>query len=72
MFQNLKSDLLSGFSVRSLVILTLVAGSTALAVVDPTYRPKFADLAEKGLIGYLALSQPGRIESIKPESQKEE
>ena len=40
-------------SVRSAVVVVLVAGSLGLAVIDKDYRPLFARLADVGLGGYL-------------------
>ncbi|MDX2271074.1 MAG: hypothetical protein NW237_03880 [Cyanobacteriota bacterium] len=37
-----------------LVLMVLLAGgSLAIAIVDPSFRPLFADLAKVGLGGYL-------------------
>jgi hypothetical protein len=46
-------EFLNSFSVRSLVILSLLGGSIYLAVVDNSYRPAFSDLCKIGLGGYL-------------------
>lgn len=52
--------LLHRFSTRSVVILILVAGSLALAIADPAYRPLFSDFAKIGLGGYLGQLIPKR------------
>ena len=51
-------NLLSSLKVRSLIALTLVGGSVALAVIDPNYRGTFSQLAQIGLAGYFGLSVP--------------
>lgn len=47
-------DFSKQFSVRSFVVISLLAGSIYLAVIDRNYRTAFADLAKIGLGGYLA------------------
>lgn len=46
-------EFLHRFSVRSIVILSLLGGSIYLAIKYEEYRPQFADLAKVGLGGYL-------------------
>lgn len=46
-------EFLHHFSVRSIVILGLLAGSLYLAIRYEEYRSQFADLAKVGLGGYL-------------------
>ena len=41
------------------VIVILLAGFFALAILDESYRPAFADLAKVGIGGYLAMLIPG-------------
>lgn len=48
------------FSVRSLVVLTLLGGSIWLAAIDPSYRSRFADLAYFGVGGYFGQLVPKR------------
>jgi hypothetical protein len=48
------------FSVRSLVVLTLISGSIWLAAIDPSYRSRFADLAYFGVGGYFGQLVPRR------------
>jgi hypothetical protein len=50
------------FSVRSLVVLTLLGGSIWLAAIDPPYRSRFADLAYFGVGGYFGQLVPRRKE----------
>lgn len=44
--------------ILSIVVLSLVAGSFALAWVDKDIRVTFADLAKVGVGGYIALMVP--------------
>jgi hypothetical protein len=46
-------EFLRHFSVRSIVILSLLGGSIYLAIKHEEYRSQFADLAKVGLGGYL-------------------
>ncbi|MEM8777779.1 MAG: hypothetical protein AAGF26_02675 [Cyanobacteria bacterium P01_G01_bin.49] len=50
--------LIHNFSVRSIVVLTLVFGSVGLAIADSEYRPFLADLCQVGLGGYLGQLVP--------------
>jgi hypothetical protein len=54
--------MLINFSVRSLVVLTLLGGSIWLAAIDPSYRSRFADLAYFGVGGYFGQLVPKRKE----------
>lgn len=45
--------LLQRFNTRSLVVLILVCGVLYLAIVDPSFRGVFGDLAKVGVGGYL-------------------
>jgi hypothetical protein len=47
------------FSVRSLVVLTLISGSIWIAIY-PSYRSRFADLAYFGVGGYFGQLVPKR------------
>lgn len=49
---------LARITVRSVVVVVLVFGGFGLAVVDPTFRPSFADLAKFGIGGYLGQMMP--------------
>jgi hypothetical protein len=42
----------------TLIILILVIGSLALAIIDPSFRPAFADLAKVAIAGYLGWMIP--------------
>lgn len=59
-------NVVSKFSVRSLIVLTLVGGSLFLAIVDKEFRPVFGRLADIGLGGYLGQLVPRHFQ------QKEE
>jgi hypothetical protein len=50
------------FSVRSLVVLTLLGGSIYLAAIDPKYRSQFSYLAATGVGGYLGQLIPKQKE----------
>ncbi|NJM88378.1 MAG: hypothetical protein HC847_15635 [Hydrococcus sp. RU_2_2] len=50
------------FSVRSLVVLTLISGSIWLAAIDNSDRSRFADLAYFGVGGYFGQLVPRRKE----------
>lgn len=45
-------------NTRSLIMLLLVLGAIALAVVDERCRPVFGDLAKVGVGGYLGQLVP--------------
>lgn len=45
--------LLQRFNTRSLVVLILVCGVLYLALIDPSFREVFGDLAKIGVGGYL-------------------
>ena len=42
----------------TLIVLILVVGSLALAIMDANFRPAFADLAKVGVAGYLGWMMP--------------
>lgn len=48
------TSIVEKLSVRSVVVLLLVSGSLAMAVIDKNFRPAFADLVKIGVGGYLA------------------
>lgn len=48
------------FSVRSIVVLTLLGGSIYLAAIDEKYRSQFSHLASVGIGGYLGQLIPRR------------
>jgi hypothetical protein len=50
--------------IASLLILFLAVGSFYLALEDQKYRSLFADFAQVGLGGFLALLAPGKTRSI--------
>ncbi len=41
-----------------IVIMMLVGGSLWLAIIDPSLRPAFADLAKVGISGFLGWMMP--------------
>ena len=45
--------LLQQFNTRSLIVLILVCGVLYLALIDPSFRIVFGDLAKVGVGGYL-------------------
>lgn len=49
-------------SIRSVVVLLLVVGALALAVLDEKFRPTFGDLAKVGVGGYLGQLFPSKQE----------
>jgi hypothetical protein len=51
-------QVLKRITVRSVVVLVLVLGGFGLAVVDPSFRSSFADLAKFGIGGYLGQMLP--------------
>ena len=51
-------ELMSRISTRSTVILLLLLGAITLAVLDPSFRPAFGDLAKVGVGGYLGQLLP--------------
>lgn len=51
--RNLGLWLFANVSVRSLVVLSLVGSAIYLAIVDETFRPRFATLVDVALGGYL-------------------
>lgn len=42
----------------TIVVLSLVLGSLGIAILDPQFRPAFADLAKVGISGYLGWMIP--------------
>lgn len=42
------------------VVLLLVMGSLAIAIIDESSRPAFTDLAKVGVGGYIGLMMPRR------------
>lgn len=46
------------FTTRSLIVLILVGGVLYLAIVDPSFRDVFGDLAKVGVGGYLGQLVP--------------
>lgn len=52
------SKLLGRFTTRSFVVLILVSGVLYLAIVDPSFRSVFGDLAKVGVGGYLGQLVP--------------
>ncbi len=59
------TSILQKLSVRSLVVLSLVFGGVGLAVIDPNFRPKFADIISFGLGGYFGQLNPASKNSNK-------
>jgi hypothetical protein len=51
-------EFLARITVRSVVVIVLVLGGFGLAIVDPSFRPAFADLAKFGIGGYLGQMLP--------------
>lgn len=49
---------LGRFTTRSFVVLILVSGVLYLAIVDPSFRDVFGDLAKVGVGGYLGQLVP--------------
>ncbi|MBD2437686.1 hypothetical protein [Nostoc sp. FACHB-110] len=45
-------------TVLAVVVITLVGGSLALAIMDENYRSTFVDLAKVGVGGYIGLTIP--------------
>ncbi|NEO33188.1 MAG: hypothetical protein F6K36_22740 [Symploca sp. SIO3C6] len=41
-----------------IVLMMLVGGSLCLAIIDPCFRPAFADLAKVGISGFLGWMMP--------------
>jgi hypothetical protein len=50
--------MLSRLTVRSVIVIILVVGALALAIVDANFRPTFGDLAKVGVGGYLGQLLP--------------
>lgn len=48
-------------TVFSIVVLVLVIGNIALAIIDPSTRPAFVDLSKVALGAYLGLLMPKRV-----------
>lgn len=44
------------------VVIVLLGGALAIAIIDPTARPAFVDLAKVGMAGYLGWMVP-RVEA---------
>ncbi|MDX2271026.1 MAG: hypothetical protein NW237_03625 [Cyanobacteriota bacterium] len=53
--------------VLCLIVIIFAAGSLGLAAVDPEYRPRFADLAQMGLSGFLGYLVPSPLAKKKDE-----
>lgn len=49
---------LARITVRSVVVVILVFGGLGIAIIDPNFRPNFADLAKVGIGGYLGQMLP--------------
>lgn len=47
-------------SVPAILIVIVAVGSAALAVIDPAYRPSFAEFCKDVIIGYWAWTQAAR------------
>ncbi len=45
----------------TLIILILVTGSLALAIIDANLRPAFTDLAKVGVAGYFGWMMPRSV-----------
>jgi hypothetical protein len=58
MLKTKRARTLSKNDILSIVVLSLVIGSFALAWVDKDIRVTFADLAKVGVGGYIALMVP--------------
>jgi hypothetical protein len=56
MISNRSLSFKEGF--LTLIVLILVLGSLAIAVIDPGFRPAFADLAKVAMAGYLGWMMP--------------
>ncbi|HYX19177.1 MAG TPA: hypothetical protein VE944_33480 [Nostoc sp.] len=56
MLPNLLAVLKEG--LLTVVVLALVLGSLGIAILDPQFRPAFADLAKVGIAGYLGWMIP--------------
>jgi hypothetical protein len=52
------NNLFEKVNTRSLVILILVFGAVGLAVIDPSFRGAYGDLAKISLGGYLGQLLP--------------
>lgn len=48
----------SKLTVRSCIVMILVVGGLALAIVDAQFRPTFGDLAKIAIGGYLGQMLP--------------
>lgn len=53
---------IQGLSVRSVLVMMLVAGGFSIAVMDADFREAFADIAKIGIAGYLGQLSPQRKE----------
>ena len=49
---------LSRDSLLTAVVIVLLGGALAIAIVDPSTRPSFIDLAKVGMAGYLGWMVP--------------
>lgn len=49
---------IQGLSVRSILVIMLVAGGFGIAIIDPQFRVSFADIAKIGIAGYLGQMHP--------------
>lgn len=57
--ESLAEKFIQRFSVRGTVVLFLVIGAFAIAIVDKESRSSFADIAKFGIGGYLGQLLPG-------------
>lgn len=51
---------MKNITVRSIIVIGLVTGTFALAVLDDQFRDIFGDIAKVGIGGYLGQLQPGQ------------
>lgn len=61
MEENLIRSTIRRINTRSIVTILLVSGAIALAVIDPSFRPAFGDLAKVGVGGYLGQLLPRQV-----------
>lgn len=55
----MEENFIKQINTRSLVTVLLVGGAITLAIIDPSFRPAFGDLAKVGVGGYLGQLLPG-------------
>lgn len=60
---NISKNPLNRLTVRSIVILLLVIGCLAIAIIDISFRPTFGDIAKIGIGGYLGQLIPEKDNS---------